>query len=113
VAREPSASFVLTNAPCAPSPNSLRKSSKSGEPTPNFRQLSAVSPKKEKQNPLTHKPFVYRPKSNTAFELCATFATDNRHQEPGEAEEAWRHGKGDFCFPLDATQSIPQAPYYY
>jgi hypothetical protein len=68
---------------------------------------------KEKQNPLTHKPFVYRPKSNTAFELCASFATDNRHQEPGEAEQAWRHGKGDFCFPLDATQSIPQAPYYY
>jgi hypothetical protein len=68
---------------------------------------------KEKQNPLTHKPFVYRPKSNTAFELCATFATDNRHQEPGQAEDAWRHAKGDFCFPLDATQSIPQAPYYY
>ncbi len=68
---------------------------------------------KEKQNPLTYKPFVYHPKSNTAFELCATFATDNRHQEPGEAEDAWRHRKGDFCFPLDATQSVPQAPYYY
>jgi hypothetical protein len=68
---------------------------------------------KEKQDPLTHKPFVYRPKSNSAYELCATFATDNRHQEPGEAEDAWRHRKGDFCFPLDATQSIPQAPYYY
>jgi hypothetical protein len=68
---------------------------------------------KEKQDPLTHKPFVYHAKSNTAFELCATFATDNRHQEPSEAEDAWRHPKGDFCFPLDATQSIPQASYYY
>jgi hypothetical protein len=68
---------------------------------------------KEKQNPLTHKPFVYHPKSNTAYELCATFATDNRQQEPGEAEDAWRHAKGDFCFPLEATQSVPQAPYYY
>jgi len=68
---------------------------------------------KEKRNPLTHKPFVYHPKSNTAFELCATFATDNRHQEPGESEDAWRHPKGDFCFALDATQSTPQAPYYY
>jgi hypothetical protein len=68
---------------------------------------------KEKQNPLTHKPFVYHPRSNTAYELCATFATDNRQQEPGEAEDAWRHPKGDFCFPLDATQSVPQAPYYY
>lgn len=68
---------------------------------------------KEKQDPLTHKPFVYHPKSSSAYELCATFVTDNRHQEPGEAEDAWRHPKGDFCFPLDATQSIPQAPYYY
>ncbi len=68
---------------------------------------------KEKQDPLTHKPFVYHQKSNTAFELCATFATDNRHQEPGEPEDAWRHSKGDVCFPLDATQSVPQAPYYY
>ena len=68
---------------------------------------------KEKQDPLTHKPFVYRPKSTSAYELCATFATDNRHQEPGEPEDAWRHTKGDFCFPLDATQSVPNAPYYY
>jgi len=68
---------------------------------------------KEKQDPLTHKTFVYHPKSTSAYELCATFATDNRHQEPGEAEDAWRHPKGDFCFPLDATQSVPNAPYYF
>jgi hypothetical protein len=68
---------------------------------------------KEKQDPLTHKPFVYHQKSNTAYELCATFATDNRHQDPGEGEGAWRHPKGDFCFQLDTTQSVPQAPYYY
>jgi hypothetical protein len=68
---------------------------------------------KEKQDPLTHKPFAYHPKSASAYELCATFVTDNRHQEPGEAEDAWRHPRGDFCFPLDATQSVPNAPYYY
>ncbi len=68
---------------------------------------------KEKQDPLTHKPFVYHPKSTSAYELCATFATDNSHQEPGEAEDAWRHTKGDFCFPLDATKPVPNAPYYY
>ena len=70
-------------------------------------------PEREKQDPLTNKPFAYHAKANTAYELCATFATDNRHQEPGEAEDAWRHPKGDFCFQLDATQSVPQAPYYY
>jgi hypothetical protein len=68
---------------------------------------------KEKQDPLTRKPFVYRPKSKTAYELCAAFATDNRHQEPGEADDSWRHAKGDYCFSLDATQPVPQAPYYY
>src|ERR1700688_964623 len=38
---------------------------------------------KEKQDPLTHKPFAYHPKSTTAYELCATFLTDNQHQAPG------------------------------
>jgi hypothetical protein len=68
---------------------------------------------KEKQDPLTHKPFVYHPKSKSAYELCATFLTDNRHLEPGEFDESWRHPKGDFCFSLDAAQPVPQAPYYY
>jgi hypothetical protein len=56
--------------------------------------------------------YYYRGAYYQMAELCATFATDNRHQEPGEAEDAWRHPKGDFCFPLDATQSIPQAPVF-
>jgi hypothetical protein len=65
----------------------------------------------EKQDPLSHKAFVYRPQSKNAYELCATFLSDNRHQAPGEPENSWRHPKGDFCFPLDATKPIPQAPY--
>jgi len=60
---------------------------------------------RRKQDPLTHKPFVYRPKSNSAYELCATFATDNRHQEPGEAEDAWRHPKA-----TSASHSTPLNP---
>jgi hypothetical protein len=68
---------------------------------------------KEKQDPLTHKPFAYHPKSTSAYELCATFLTDNRHREPGEFDESWRHPKGDFCFSLDATQPVPPAPYYF
>ena len=68
---------------------------------------------KEKQDPLSHKPFVYRPKSKTAYELCATFLTDNQHQAPGEPDDSWRHPKGDYCFSLDAAQPVPQAPYYF
>jgi len=70
-------------------------------------------PEKEKQDPLSHKPFVYRPKSKTAYELCAVFLTDKRHQEPGEPDDFWRHSKGDFCFSLDTTQPVPHAPYYF
>jgi hypothetical protein len=47
--------------------------------------------------------------SNSAYELCATFATNNRHQEPGEAEDAWRHPKGDCCFPTPPNPS-PKSP---
>jgi hypothetical protein len=68
---------------------------------------------KEKQDPLTHKPFIYRPKSKTAYELCATFLTDNLHQDPGERDDPWRHPKGDFCFSLDTTQPFRPAPYYF
>jgi len=67
---------------------------------------------KDKQDPLTHKPFVYRIKSKNTYELCAIFRTDNRKPQPGEPELLWRHPSGDFCFQLDATQSVPQTPNY-
>jgi len=67
----------------------------------------------EKQDSLTHKPLVYRPKSGSEYELCGTFLTDNRHPEPGENPDAWRHPKGDFCFDLDASKTVPQPPSYY
>jgi hypothetical protein len=70
-------------------------------------------PEREKQDLLSHKPFGYHPKSKSAYELCATFITDNRQLEPGEAQDAWRHAKGDFCFELDVTQPVSQVPYYY
>lgn len=34
-----------------------------------------------KQNPITHELFLYHPKSNSEYELCATFATDNRNAQ--------------------------------
>jgi hypothetical protein len=68
---------------------------------------------KEKQDPLSHKAFVYRPHSKNAYELCANFLSDNRHEVPGEPENGWRHPKGDFCFQLDATKPVSQAPFDY
>lgn len=70
-------------------------------------------PASAKQDPLTHKQFVYRPKSNSEYELCATFALDSREEQDPNPDEHWAHTQGDYCFPLDASKPVPQAPYYY
>jgi hypothetical protein len=70
-------------------------------------------PSSAKQDPLTHKSFTYRPRSNSEYELCATFALDSREAQDQNPDEHWAHPKGDYCFPLDASKPVPQAPYYY
>jgi hypothetical protein len=70
-------------------------------------------PKSVKQDPVTAKPFSYRPKSNTEYELCATFAADNRELQTANPDEHWAHPKGDYCFEFDTTQQVPFVPYVY
>ena len=70
-------------------------------------------PASAKQDPLTHKPFTYRPKSNSEYELCATFALDSHEAQDQNPDEHWAHPKGDYCFSLDASKPVPQAPYSY
>lgn len=66
-----------------------------------------------KQNPITHELFLYHPKSNSEYELCATFATDNRNAQMQNTNNQWAHPKGPYCFELDASQPVPPAPYLY
>jgi len=70
-------------------------------------------PKSAKQDPVNHKPFGYRAKSSSEYELCATFATDNRDTPASNTADPWSHPKGDYCFQLDASQPVPPAPYFY
>jgi hypothetical protein len=70
-------------------------------------------PASAKQDPLTHQPFTYRLKSNSEYELCATFVLDSREAQDQNPDEHWAHPKGDYCFHMDAAQPVPQAPYYY
>jgi hypothetical protein len=70
-------------------------------------------PNSVKQDPVTNKSFIYRPKSNSEYELCATFATDSRNLQAPKTNDLWAHPKGDYCFELDAAQQVPQVPYYY
>jgi len=61
----------------------------------------------------TGKPIGYRVKSVRDYELCATFARDNRNDPAINTADPWIHPKGDYCFPLDASQPVPAVPFYY
>lgn len=66
-----------------------------------------------KNDAVSGKPFLYHPKQSSAYELCATFATDNRKLRDTNTGAFWLHPKGEYCFQLDASQQAPQAPYSY
>jgi hypothetical protein len=66
-----------------------------------------------RQDPVTGGSFGYHVRSRSDYELCATFATDNRDAPVTSIADPWSHPKGDYCFPLDASQPAPSAPYYY
>lgn len=73
-------------------------------------------PKSLTQDPVNHEEISYRPKSNDQYELCATFGSDSRGLQTPDVNGAsnfWSHPKGEYCFQFDATQQVPQAPYYY
>ncbi len=70
-------------------------------------------PNSIKQDPVAHNSFVYHPKSNSEYELCATFATDSRALQAQNINNPWAHSKGDYCFQLDASQQVQPVPYYY
>lgn len=65
-----------------------------------------------KKDVLSGKSFGYKKTSNTTYELCATFATDDRAAGPVNGSEFWRHPKGDYCFQFDTAGTIEQFPFY-
>jgi hypothetical protein len=101
---------VQTLAQLAQKINSRWHSSAKGLPA-NLDQV----PGAEQRDPITHQPLLYHPKFGSEYELCATFATDSRDQRPQNpnGKDEWAHPKGAYCFQLDASQQVPQAPYNY
>lgn len=65
-------------------------------------------PEALRKDPITGKPFTYRPESSTEYELCATFLTDNRGGSASYANFEWLHPKGESCFKLVAPALTPQ-----
>lgn len=71
--------------------------------------LSGVSANAPK-DPMTGAPYEYRAIGPNQYELCATFARDNRKEAARSQSEFWAHPKGHYCFMLEASQP---APVYY
>jgi len=66
-----------------------------------------------RRDAITGKVYGYRAKSENEYELCATFATDNREGSEVQTADSWIHPKGDYCFLMDAAKPVPSPPYYY
>jgi hypothetical protein len=66
-----------------------------------------------KQDPVTGKPFVYHAKSNDEYELCASFATDNRDAPKVNTADPWIHPRGEYCFQFQAAGQVLEIPYSY
>jgi hypothetical protein len=70
-------------------------------------------PKAAKQDPISDKPFGYQAKSKDEYELCASFATDNRDAPAVNTADPWVHPRGDYCFQFQAAGQVPTIPYNY
>jgi hypothetical protein len=66
-----------------------------------------------KKDALSGKPFLFHPKQNSEYELCATFAADSRELPATNTADPWLHPEGDYCFQLDASQPVPAVSYNY
>ncbi len=57
-------------------------------------------------DPVSHQPYDYRPKLESSYELCATFARSN--DRAAGPFTLWHHPAGHHCFSLDASRMTPQ-----
>jgi hypothetical protein len=70
-------------------------------------------PERDRKDPLSGQIFRYHVKAGSEYELCATFALDDREAaQSTNMDEFWLHPKGDYCFQLDSSRTVPNAPYY-
>jgi hypothetical protein len=61
------------------------------------------------KDPVTGAYYEYHPKSATAYELCATFATDSAGEDEGYSPVSpfWSHPAGRRCYQLDSSKTAP------
>jgi hypothetical protein len=67
--------------------------------------VDAVAPI-QTYDPITKRPYDYRPLGPLAYELCASFDAAG----PNERRDFWWHDAGRYCFALEAREGPKPAP---
>lgn len=62
-------------------------------------------------DPLTGRPFDYKPTSGSQYQLCAAFDHRNEPNSGLPAGSPWTHPAGYYCITLDPTAGLPTPPY--
>ena len=71
-----------------------------------FRKQLPLSLNAMERDPLTRLPFTYVRKTDSQYDLCAVFDTDDRAVQNADGNTFWRHGRGSTCFSFDLN-SLP------
>jgi hypothetical protein len=64
-------------------------------------------------DPVTKQPLDYSPKPPSGYTICTTFSTASPKEELDGSYSFWTHPAGPKCFELNASEPVPQAPYFY
>lgn len=70
----------------------------------------SITSRDDLRDPLTNEPYEYRRLSDSAYELCATFATDSTQQNKTSQfiNTQWPHPAGRHCFEIAKSASQPK-----
>lgn len=63
-------------------------------------------------DPVTRVAYGYHRKEGSQYELCATFSLPSQVKDRAARRSSWYHPAGNYCFSLDAAQTV-ENPYIY
>ena len=73
---------------------------------------ASIASRDDLRDPLTKEPYEYRRLNDSAYELCATFATNSTQPEPDKTPQLintqWPHPVGRHCFEIAKSASQPK-----
>ncbi len=70
----------------------------------------SITTRDDLRDPATQEPYEYRRLSESAYELCATFATDSSQQDKNlqSSNSRWTHSAGRHCFEIKKSATEPK-----